>query len=205
MLIQRGKEMVKNEVQEERMRRYFINAAKGILKGEGLRNISVRNIAKEAGYSYATLYNYFKDVQDLVFECVKDFLTECDEIIKRETDHIPRGYDKIKGITKSYVKYFVQYPGIFELFFIEKARDLSTKQPTIELINSFFDGLCKPEWDFLIEKKKVTIGKAAAVQSQLNFSILGMLLLYINRRHPKTYQEFIELLERQINSSLANG
>lgn len=196
--------MVKNGIQEERMRSYFIEAAKGILKGEGLKNISVRNIAKEAGYSYATLYNYFKDVQDLIFECVKDFLADCEEIIKRETEHVPRGYDKIKGITKSYVKYFVQYPGIFELFFIEKARDLSRKQPTIELINSFFDSLCKPEWDFLIEQKKVNLGKAAATQSHLNFSILGMLLLYINRKHPNTYQEFIELLERQINSTLDN-
>ena len=55
------------------MRGYFIQAAKEILKGEGLESMSVRNIADQAGYSYATLYNYFKDVKDLILECIKDF------------------------------------------------------------------------------------------------------------------------------------
>lgn len=195
--------MVKNEVQEERMKNYFISATKSILKGEGLSSVSVRNIAKEAGYSYATLYNYFKDVKDLVFECVKDFLGECEEIILRETSHVPRGYDKIKVITKSYVKYYVQYPGIFELFYIERANDLAHKQDTIELIHTFFDKLCRPEWDYLIGQNRVSEGQASAIQNHLNYSILGMLLLYINRRHPKSYQEFSELLERQINSTLS--
>ena len=65
--------MKNKELQEKRMKGYFIQATKDILKGEGLKGISVRNIADQAGYSYATLYNYFKDINDLVFVCVNDF------------------------------------------------------------------------------------------------------------------------------------
>ena len=53
--------MEKKEIQEQRMRGYFIQATKEIIKGEGIKSVSVRNIADRAGYSYATLYNYFKD------------------------------------------------------------------------------------------------------------------------------------------------
>ena len=62
--------MEKKQIQEQRIKSYFIQATKEILKGEGLKCISVRNIADKAGYSYATLYNYFKDVQDLIHEMV---------------------------------------------------------------------------------------------------------------------------------------
>ncbi len=72
--------MERKQIQEQRIKNYFIQATKDLLKGEGLRTVSVRNIADRAGYSYATLYNYFKDVKDLVFECVKDFQEECEEI-----------------------------------------------------------------------------------------------------------------------------
>ena len=53
--------MERKKIQEERIRGYFIQATKEILKGEGLSALSVRNIADRAGYSYATLYNYFKE------------------------------------------------------------------------------------------------------------------------------------------------
>ena len=49
--------MKNKEIQEKRMRDYFIQATREILKGEGIESISVRNIADRAGYSYATLYN----------------------------------------------------------------------------------------------------------------------------------------------------
>ena len=41
--------MQKKEIQEQRIKGYFIEAAKEMLKGEGLKSISVRNIAERAG------------------------------------------------------------------------------------------------------------------------------------------------------------
>ena len=60
--------MEKKEIQEQRMRQYFIDAAKEIIKGEGLKCISTRNVSDRAGYSYATMYNYFKNINDLIYE-----------------------------------------------------------------------------------------------------------------------------------------
>jgi AcrR family transcriptional regulator len=192
--------MKNKDIQEERMRDYFIQATKEILKGEGLKCLSVRNIADRAGYSYATLYNYFSDSKELIFECVKDFQDECEEIVKFENDKITPGKKRIKSIVKSYVKFFVQYPGIFELFFIEKTYDLASKHPTIELIRSFPDRLCEEDWNYCISKNLVTKKQAEHFKDQLRLMITGLLLFYINRRHPQTYDEFNKLLNTQLNS-----
>ena len=61
--------------------RLFNEANKETLKGEGLKAVSVRTVSEQAGYSFATLYNYFKDLNELIFICVKDFMMECETLI----------------------------------------------------------------------------------------------------------------------------
>ena len=194
--------MVKNEIQEHRMKGYFIEATKEMLKGEGLKSISVRNIAERAGYSYTTLYNYFKDLSELIFLCVKDFQDECELFIKDEIKKQPSGIEKIKAISKAYINYFVQYPGIFELFYIEKISNIGSKQPTTELICTFLDRLCLEEWEYCIQKKISTTDEADIYMKQLRFTVAGMLLLYLNRLQPADYKEFIALTDVQLDQIL---
>lgn len=194
--------MGNKEIQEQRMKGYFIEASKDILKGEGLKSISVRNIAERAGYSYATLYNYFSDVKDLIFECVVDFQEECEVFIKAETKKSQPGLEKIKAVAKAYMKYFIQYPGIFELFFLEKTSDLARKQNTAELIYTFFDKVCAEQWDYCIQNKIVKKIEVELMKQTLKNMVAGLLLFYINRRQPATYKEFTELTEMQLNNIL---
>ena len=42
------------EIQEQRVRQYFIDATREILKGEGLKAVNVRAVSERAGYSFAT-------------------------------------------------------------------------------------------------------------------------------------------------------
>ncbi|MGO4889746.1 TetR/AcrR family transcriptional regulator [Anaerobacillus sp. MEB173] len=59
--------MARSEKQTERMINYFIDATAKLLKEEGIKNISIRKIAKEAGYTSSTIYNYFSEVSHLIF------------------------------------------------------------------------------------------------------------------------------------------
>lgn len=192
--------MSNKEIQEQRMRGYFIDATKNILKSEGLRSVSVRSIADKAGYSYATMYNYFKDIKELIFICVKDFQEECAEVIAAETQKSPRGAEKLKAITKSYMKYFVQYPGIFELFFLELISDMSVNATTLEFIATFLSRLCDEEWTYCIQKNLFSDDDAALLKEQLNYTVTGLLLFYINRKHPESYPKFVEAADRQLDA-----
>jgi AcrR family transcriptional regulator len=195
--------MTNKKIQEERIKNYFIQATKKILKGEGLKAVNVRNISREAGYSYATLYNYFKDVKDLIFECVQDFQAECEEQIKTDIKGSQHGIIRIKKIVSSFMKYFVQYPGIFELFYIEKTSDLGQKHPTTNMIYTFLDKLCEEEWNYCIENNICSPQDSEIKKETLRNLIVGILLFYLHRYNPKNYNDFLKLSERQINNILS--
>ena len=192
--------MKNKQIQEQRMKGYFMQATKELLKGEGLRSINVRNIAEQAGYSYATLYNYFRDVKELVFLCVNDFQEECASEIVLKVKKIPRGIERIKAITKAYIGYFVQYPSVYNLFFVEKLGDIGQKQPTSNLIFTFLDRLCADEWDYCIKNQQTGENEVAIIKQELNYVSCGMLLFYMNRIQPADYKEFIETIDIQINA-----
>jgi AcrR family transcriptional regulator len=191
--------MEKKEIQELRMKGYFIEATKSIIQSEGVGSVSVRNIADQAGYSFATLYNYFKDVKVLIFECVKIFQTECEEFVKQKTENIPFGKERIKVISKAYIDYFLEYPGIFDLFFVEKLGSISNSQQLGENIFSFLNNLCEEDWALIKAQKSSSNENIERIQKQLNFTTAGMLVLYMNRLQPSSYQEFQINIENQIS------
>jgi AcrR family transcriptional regulator len=185
--------MNNKEIQSERIRRFFIEAAKELLKGEGLRSVSTRSVAEKAGYSYATLYNYFKDINDLVFECVKDFQLECEEFVKSKTKKASPGKEKITAIAAAYIHYFIEYPGTFELCFLEKIRGIDDRKELTDLIYTFLDRLCQEQWDFCIREKIMDTDTAEKTRHQLRFTVMGLLLFFENRRQPGSYKEFMAL------------
>lgn len=194
--------MNNKEIQEKRMREYFIQATKSILKGEGLKSLSVRNIADQAGYSYATLYNYFKDVNDLVFLCVEDFQEECGEFVANQTKNIPEGKERLKASVLGYINYFVEYPGIFDLFYLAKVGDFGNKQPTINLIGNSLDQICEPGWDYCLSHNLINPEQAERIKPQLRFMVIGLLLFYLNRRKPESYSDFISQVKIQVDYAL---
>jgi len=187
--------MDNKQIQEQRMKGYFIQATKEILKAEGLKSISVRNIAERAGYSYATLYNYFKDVKELIFLCVKDFQGEIETSITEKITGIVPGKERLKVISMSYLNYFLEYPGIFELFYLERMSDISSNTETTQLIVSFLDRLCDEDWKVIEQENDVRDLR----KKELNYTITGLLLFYLNRREPAYYQEFIERANKQLS------
>ena len=195
--------MDRKEIQEQRIRGYFIEATREMLKGEGLRSINVRAVAERAGYSYATLYNYFRDIKELVFICVKGFQDEAEALIEAETNTASPGKEKIGAIMKSYLNYFVQYPGIFELFFVEKMNDIGASQPTASLIYTFPDRLCDHDWQYCIANNQISEEKAALLKDQLRFAVTGMLLFYMHRGHPAKHADFLTMADAQLNQILA--
>ncbi|MBC9928877.1 TetR/AcrR family transcriptional regulator [Chitinophaga qingshengii] len=194
--------MKNKALQEQRIRGYFIEATKEILKSEGLKSVSVRNIAEKAGYSFATLYNYFKDAKDLVFLCVQDFQTECTEHVTARSAKAARGEKKLRAILLAYLEYFVQYPGIFELFYVEKLSDLNKQPATAPLITGFLDKLCEEEWKYLITGKTVSTAMAANKKAALLYGLSGLLLLYINRQMPAGYPAFLKAATTFIDGQL---
>ncbi len=189
---------MRNRIQQERMRGFFIDAATMILKDEGPAGISARNVAARAGYSYATLYNYFKDINELVFACLNLFCDECSYFVKNDCQGSNEGVEQIKCVTRAYAKYFLQNPGIFELFFVHKASDKSYQG--VALANDLLKKLTRQSMQLLIENEQLKPEKAENINNQLLFSTTGMLLLFLNRNYPRSFSEFVSQLDEMLDS-----
>lgn len=191
--------MSASELQQQRMRTYFIDATKEILRGEGLKVASARNIAERAGYSYATLYNYFDDLTALIFESVKDFQAEIEQLVTAQTVKPESGQDKIRAGVTAWVNYFVQYPGIFELFFLEQIGEAGHRSDIADTIYNSIIPAVNPGLNQLIAEGKVTDAQAAEKLDSFRFQITGLLLYYSNRKNPADYSSLLKQLNIQID------
>ena len=195
--------MVSNkELQEKRMRGYFIDAAKETLKGEGLKAVNVRTVAERAGYSFATMYNYFKDLNELIFICVKDFMSECEAFADEQTDQQTPGSMRLRGRIRAMIQYFTQYPGIFELFYLERMNDIGARQPTAEMIYLFTDRIIQNDIEQMISSGEISAHDAEMLKISLRNGVAGMLLFYNNRLQPDDYGKFTEIAEKQLTHLL---
>jgi len=194
--------MDRKQIQDERMRGYFIDSAKNLIKGEGLRSISARHVADHAGYSYATLYNYFKDINDLIFRCVEDFSGEAENFIQSKVKDITPGKNRIKATAKAYLEYFTEYPGVFELFFLEKMGNFGNRKETAGLITGLFARLCAEDAGIWAAEEGLKQERVEETIDRLNSTMAGMLLLYENRMKPDKYSDFINTAAKYLDEML---
>ncbi|SFD23210.1 transcriptional regulator, TetR family [Chitinophaga sp. CF118] len=191
--------MKDKKIHEQRMKGYFLQATKEILKAEGLKSLSVRNIAEKAGYSYTTMYSYFQDINDLIFLCVHDFYEECKLYVKDRTKKRGKNTTHLKSTIRAYADFFIQYPGIFDLFFIEKMEDFGNKKSIVDVINSSLDQICEEAWNDCIALNLISADHIEIMKSQVRSTVFGLLLLYLNRRIPSSYTAFVNQLNIQLD------
>lgn len=185
LFILNGVKMTKNPIQEKRMKEYFIQAACEIIRAEGIRALNVRTVSERAGYSFATLYNYFEDFKELVYHCVVFFLGECEQFIADSVKRNPDQENTPAITAKAYLNYFIQYPGTFELIYMERMSELNNDKIG-ELITGFRKNI-------FIESE-VAAEKKVKINSETFFNLLnGYMMMYFFRRTPGSYKEFTSL------------
>ncbi len=84
----------------------FLNSAKGIIDEEGISGISARKVGERAGYSYATIYNYYKDLNELIGKCAIDCLVSCYRSLESINLKGLTSIDRIKAQSKAYFRFF---------------------------------------------------------------------------------------------------
>lgn len=100
----------------------FIEAAHEIIDEEGVQGASIRKIANRTGFSSATLYLYFNDINELVMLASIDYLEQyCKELVCRSTpDESPM--DFYFKSWQLFCKHVFVYPRVFKnLFFSSHA------------------------------------------------------------------------------------
>jgi AcrR family transcriptional regulator len=73
-----------------RTMRYFIDAARNIIATQGVGAVNIRSVAAKAGYSSGSIYDYFKNIDQLIafaaIDSIHDFLGEIASHVTEKTD-----------------------------------------------------------------------------------------------------------------------
>ncbi|MFW6264660.1 MAG: TetR/AcrR family transcriptional regulator [Bacillota bacterium] len=182
-------------IQEQRKRGYFIEAAKKIIREEGVEKLTVKKVADLAGFAPGTLYNYFADINELLYFCAGDFWEECRDNVFAKEDKSKDLKRSISEFSKAYTEYFINNPNIFELMFLKDFNEFIKEAPEPpEVAIQLHNILKKGAKEGLILEDKLEV-----IEELIGNSIHGLLLFYIKKRSNASKEEILKLIEEEID------
>lgn len=117
----------KKQKQRARITHYFLEAAVKIIEEEGVEAVTIRKVADIAGFNSATLYNYFDDLQHLLFFASMTYLQEYIDGLPAYTKHVENSEDLYIQIWNCFVDFSFLRPEIYyTLFFSDIKCDMDT-------------------------------------------------------------------------------
>lgn len=188
--------VMKNK-RRERTIRDFLEAAREIIETEGVNGISARKIGEVSGYSYATLYNYFKDIDHLLVRLALGYLEECCNKMENSKDKMLSSTEQIIQYAITYFEYFETQPKIFELVFLKcfgsAMEEVVESSDEVSVSSMLMETLEIAEEEGVIKK-----GEAGFIGEILTALVHGKMLFYITGRHSITREQLMMQLGREI-------
>lgn len=194
--------MDKKSRQRERVKRYFIDAAKEIINSSGLAAVSARSVADQAGYSSATIYNYFADLNDLLWQVTVELIQEMADTLRPVYQP---GSDPIHMLKQGYHRYVSYYLERTEIYhFLFHAR---IGQPSAEVEAQLQMNLIGEQQERVL-RDCVAQGIVKATDAPLIAPLLVTLVHGLLSMHFTSYQqlsapELLDALDRNIDFVLA--
>ncbi len=116
----------KKEMQKKRVMTYFIEATEELMEECGINCITIRKVADKAGYNSATLYNYFENLDHLIFYAamkhMKEYVMDLENYLKNATNAM----DRFLLVWECFCEHAYSKPEIYNAIFfprLEKAMD----------------------------------------------------------------------------------
>ena len=112
---------------------HFISATDELINEIGIENVTIRNIAQRAGYNSATIYNYFENLDHLIFfgamKNIKDYALSLNIYL----ENAENAMDRFLLVWECFLYYAFLKPDIYNaIFFPKLSKDIE------EYISDFY-------------------------------------------------------------------
>ncbi len=166
----------RQSLKNQRVRSYFVQAAKKIILDEGVENVSVRKVADLAGYTFSTIYNYFNNLNELLQDVKTEMIHDLIEHMKKEQPQEVFNTDDIKKQNRLYVEYFIQNPNVFSFFYSYRLHPVQ-KDPA-EIPD--FSVQYMETYHGFVERGLIKESEVMILAKTFIYSLQGMLALYFS-------------------------
>lgn len=162
-------------IKQQRVEGYFIDAAKEIIKKEGPHAVTVRKIAELSGYSYGSIYNYYSDLDELMFSVKSSMIRDMMNSMHRP-EVIPQTVEDIQLINQEFADFFMDNPNIYEFFYSYHIK----AKGTLPIDDISFNDARLHAYQGFVEKGIIAKDDLEAVFWTILCSLYGLLNLYFS-------------------------
>ena len=107
----------RKEREREIRRKDIIDAAEKLFFLEGYENVAMNNIAKQAEMARGTLYQYFKNKNDIYAAIAIRAAKILGEMFTEVNEKDQTGIDKIKSLSKTYYEFYKRHTGYYKAYY----------------------------------------------------------------------------------------
>ena len=214
--------MDNREIQKKRMLSYFLEATNKIIEEEGIQAVTIRKVANMAGYNSATLYNYFENLNHLLFFASLKYLKSYAEDLPKYTANSKNSIETYINVWRCFCFHAYSNPLKYNLIFFGEFSH-SIYNDSIKAYYSIFpEELSEESKKFLpmllednIHAREYRLLKSAAEEglireddlheiNEMNVLIFqGMLSRLLNKNNSYSAEEAVEKTIKYIEKTLS--
>lgn len=137
--------------EKEATRKKILDVTKRLMRTEGIGNLTVRRIAKEANVNVASINYHFGSKDDLFFLCIREVVIQLEKaLLIFENKRIPV-IERVKGYLSELAKILIENPEVPDSFLRTLATDRNLPTGLRDFISCFYLSFRK----FLVENTTV--------------------------------------------------
>ncbi|PLK46316.1 MULTISPECIES: TetR/AcrR family transcriptional regulator [Emticicia] len=200
----------RKEREKHEMKRLIMDAARRLFIEQGFEKTSIRNIADAIEYSPGTIYLYYKDKSELLFDLHHESFQKLIEQFQRVLN-IRDPFERLINMGRYYLEYGFENPELYELMFL-----MVSPIETIECREEIWvEGRAAFEMLRQIVKECIEAGyfevdDVEGTSLMIWATVHGLVTIHLKKRStmfeeteriPRlqhAYERFVELLKRKI-------
>ncbi len=103
-------------VPRDQLRQAILDAARGILDREGAPGLSARAIAREVGYTAASIYNVFASMSDILMEVNRETFAQLEKLFETLPENEPPAA-RLHLLCQAYISFMRRNPALWNALF----------------------------------------------------------------------------------------
>lgn len=154
----------------------FVDTAKSIILRDGVLNVTVRKVAEMTGYSYATIYHYFKDLNELLLETKLSMIRDMVAVGSTQADRPEDPLEQKKQQAKLMAGFFIDNPNLFGFFYQYKMNESNaTAMRSLELEKTYYDDFAP-----FVENGSICKADIPAISRAITYTVFGSITIYLS-------------------------
>ncbi|MCC3374204.1 TetR/AcrR family transcriptional regulator [Cohnella sp. REN36] len=181
-------------VEHELSRQRILDAAREQFVEQGYRDVSMRGIAKQLGYSPGSLYYHFREKADLFSAMTAEEFHKLDNLLEEVVSTSPNpGRERLELIFLSFIRFGLENKRSFELMFLiqEPGLESYTSQAKMASYENFTHAVMES-----LQMINVDRAKDVHLIWVLFLSLHGFVSFYVHS--PQTYEDVAKLADLHV-------